>query len=102
MCTVLKANSNSAVEALTDEDMEMLRRMLGADERYSPSSWGFRNHYTVTPDTANHASMERLRAAGYTKTSGIAEGGVIYYHATLEGCDALGFTKAQKQRAMDW
>ena len=102
MSTVLEANSNPAVDALSDEDMEKLRRMLGADERYSPSSWGFRNDCVVTANTCNHESMERLRDAGYVKTNGIVQASVIQYHATPEACDALGFTKAQKQRAMDW
>ena len=101
MSTVLKANSNPAVDALTDEDMDNLRHIVGADPQSAKSSWGHRNYFAASPNTPNHESMERLVAAGYAKCSG-ERFECLYYHATPEGLDALGFTKAQKQRAMDW
>lgn len=101
MSTVIKATKSPEVEALTNEDMDNLRHMLGADDRYGRSSWGFRNYFAAEPNTEDDHSMQRLLAAGYVKTSGTRHS-LIYYHATPEGCEALGFTKAQKQRAMDW
>ena len=97
MNAVIQAKDTS----VSEEDMNYLRHTLGATDRYNPSSWGHRNYYASEASTEGDESMQRLLAVGYVKTSG-QRYGYLYYHATPVGCDALGFTKAQKQRAMDW
>jgi len=77
-------------------DMDNLRHMLGADERYRKSQWGFRNHFCA--GKSDIASMERLVAAGYVVNCGDKFGNT-YYRATTAGCKVLGFGNAAIKRA---
>jgi len=82
---------------LTSGDVRKLRHMLGATEGYSRRDYGFRNYYATGGGEATEA-MERLVVAGLA-TKGASSTNMTYYHATVKGCELLGFTKAQIQRA---
>lgn len=84
---------------ITADDLDNLRHMLGVDERIHKRNWGYRNYYAAGGGGST-VSMERLVAAGF------AERGQQYhnshvYHATLEGCKAIGLNAKQIERAME-
>lgn len=85
--------------AVTLADVKKLRHMLGATECYTVREWGFRNYYATSGGDAMEA-MKRLVAAGLA-TEGQHSKTMTYYHATEQGCDLIGFTKAQKKRAFE-
>ena len=85
--------------AVTVEDVRKLRHMLGATEQYKPSQYGFRNYYATSGGAAMEA-MERLVAAGLAE-KGHEGKPMTYYHATVKGCELIGFTKAQIKRAFE-
>lgn len=86
---------------ITDQDIANLKHMLGADFRYKKSQWGFRNHYCSGKHGDAYNSMQRLLKAGYV-IEGINQETNIFYHATEEGCKAIGFNKKQISNAMDF
>lgn len=81
------------------DDIEKLRHMLGATEQYTKRQWGFRNYYATSGGKAMEA-MERLVAAGLAE-KGASSGRMTYYHATVKGCEFIGFTKAQIKRTFE-
>lgn len=98
--SALRAEPASQLDAiLTADDMRKLRHMLGATDQYKPSQYGFRNYY-ATSGGASTEAMERLVAAGLA-TKGGSSPSMTYYHATLKGCEFIGFTKAQIKRAFE-
>lgn len=83
------------------DDIRKLRHMLGASEGYSRRDYGFRNYYATSGGAAMEA-MERLVAAGLATKGQTSETGKMhYYHATVKGCEFIGFTKAQIKLAFD-
>ena len=92
-------------DAITSEDLENLRHMLGAEPgRYPKSRWGFRNRFVldaIGTDCVDLRSMRRLEAHGYVQRGSGLANNLIYYHATEAGCEAIGLTKAQIKRAME-
>lgn len=84
---------------IAPDDIRKLRHMLGASEGYSRRDYGFRNYYATSGGAAMEA-MERLVAAGLA-TKGQSSEHMHYYHATVKGCEFIGFTKAQIKRAFD-
>ncbi|MEW6022816.1 MAG: hypothetical protein AB1807_11820 [Pseudomonadota bacterium] len=86
---------------ITPDDIRKLRHMLGASEQHKKRDYGFRNYYATSGGEAMEA-MERLVAAGLAKKGQTSETGKMhYYHATVKGCEFIGFTKAQIKRAFD-
>jgi hypothetical protein len=73
--------------------------MLGASDGYSRRDYGFRNYY-ATSGGASTEAMERLVAAGLA-TKGQSSASMTYYHATVKGCELIGFTKAQIKRTFE-
>lgn len=84
------------LNGITLDDVKKLRHMLGATEQYKPRDYGFRNYYATSGGTAQEA-MERLVVAGLA-TKGDSSTNMTYYHATVNGCELIGFTKAQIKR----
>ena len=80
----------------TVQDMNNLRHMLGATERYKPTQWGFRNRFITSEGHDDLPSMERLHKQGL-----VAKGGNHYWFATEAGMRAIGFTDRQVKRAME-
>lgn len=91
----------NAVETITVAlgDVKKLRHMLGATDQYKPRDYGFRNCYATSGGEATEA-MDRLVAAGLA-TKGGSSPNMTYYHATVKGCEFIGFTKAQIKRAFE-
>lgn len=92
-------NQPAAPGPVTAADLDKLRHMLGATQDRKPKDWGFRNYYASGKGEPELA-MRRLEAAGFVK-QGRAYMDSFYFHATEEGCKALGFNKAQIKRAME-
>ena len=84
---------------LTELDNENLKHMLGADERYKKSQWGFRNRFQAGGEDV--ASMKRLESKGLVRE---VKSKVFsnFFVATEEGCKHLGFNKKQIANAMDF
>jgi len=80
-------------------DIKRLRHMLGASDRYKPHHYGFRNYYATSGGESMEA-MDRLVTAGLA-TKGGSSPNMTYYHATAEGCEFIGFTKAQIKRTFE-
>ena len=80
-------------------DVQKLRHMLGASQQYKPRNYGFRNYYATSGGESMEA-MERLVAAGLA-TKGSSSTNMTYYHATVKGCEFIGFTNAQIKRAFE-
>ena len=91
--------STETIISIAPGDVQKLRHMLGATDQYKPRDYGFRNYYATSGGTAMEA-MERLVAAGLAE-KGHASTHMTYYHATVKGCELIGFTKAQIKRAFE-
>jgi len=71
--------------------------MLGATRHHPKTKWGFRNHYCC--GVQDRAAMERLVAADLAKR-GAVQLTSQYYHATKDGCRAVGLDRSGIVRAM--
>jgi hypothetical protein len=82
---------------LTAADLDNLRHALGAVPPRRRSAWGFRNYFRA--GASDVPSMERLVAAGFVWKDGTAGAdGDVVYHATIEGCRAVGMTPREIAR----
>lgn len=86
------------MSAVTAGDIDKLRHMLGAVPHLPKSSYGLRNYFAA--GTNQQISMRRLRDAGLV-TEGGASGDLVYFHATLAGCNEIGLSKAAIKRALE-
>ena len=75
---------------LVTEDMDKLRHMVGATKHVPKKNHGYRNHYAAG-SLDQFESMERLVKAGFA-FKGRKSGDLIFYHATRNGCIALGLS----------
>ena len=88
---------------LTSDDLDNLRHMVGAVSNVPKKQWGYRNHFAA--GESDVPSMEKLRKAGFVVRGRKFHIGETdyYYHATLNGCKAIGLSKAATKRALeDW
>lgn len=83
--------------SLKPGDLEKLRHMLGATDRYPKSKWGFRNHYCC--GMQDWPAMSRMVQAGLVR-SGDSLLSSLYFHATALGCRAAGLGAAGIRRAL--
>ncbi len=83
---------------ITAADLDKLRNMLGMRSDVENRNWGYRNYYASSKDS--EPAMRRLESAGFAR-QGTAFVGSFYFHATEEGCKAVGMNKAQIKRAME-
>lgn len=86
-------------EKLTAADLDNLRHMLGARSDNRKHDWGYRNHFCASTRGEDYESMVRLERHGFVKM-GRRNLLNIYFHATEEGCKALGFNEKQINRAL--
>lgn len=84
-------------ESLTADDLDNLRHMLGVSEMYKKNQWGFRNYYACSK--SSEKSMRRLEKLGFVRQGRSYEDS-FYFHATEEGCKAVGMNTVQIKRAM--
>jgi hypothetical protein len=84
------------------EDLENIRHMTGCTSNTKKKNWGFRNYYCSALEGDGYESMRRLEKLGYVKQgigSFLSET-QMYFHATEEGCKAIGLDDKQIKRVM--
>lgn len=84
-------------KVLINADYDNLKHMTGCSSRYMKKEWGFRNHFA--PGGKDVESMERLESAGYV-VRGSRYHETNYFHATKEGCKAIGMSWFQIRNAL--
>ncbi|MCK5505515.1 MAG: hypothetical protein KAJ10_10150 [Thermodesulfovibrionia bacterium] len=84
---------------ITEYDLNNIRHMTGSQSRYPRKQWGFRNHFCAGKNGQDFKSMQKLLSAGYV-SQGIEQETSIFFHATKEGCEAVGMNKKQIQTAL--
>ncbi len=79
-------------------DFVKLCHALGVNGQTPLRRWGYRNYYWAT--ASDMPSMRRLCEAGYME-QGTAhlENGMVCFHATRAGADAIGLPRGALQRA---
>ena len=87
-----------ARDQVTAEDMKKRKHMLGATENRPKKEWGFRNYFAAGQNAV--PGLERLVTAGLC-VRGAPYMDAHYYHATQEGCAAVGLSKAATKRAFE-
>jgi hypothetical protein len=81
---------------------EKLRHMLGAGPERRKRDHGFRNHYRAMFGAPDYKTMQDMASAGLVKGGVFINGGKMrYFHATVEGCKAIGLSKAAIKRAIE-
>lgn len=87
------------------QDFRLLRHMLGANDSSTKSArakWGERNFLAVREGTPEFESMQRLEAAGFVKQGAPEQGtDAIFFRATLKGCQWIGLTPKQIDKALE-
>lgn len=93
-------NTRLESEMITANDLSRLRHMLGVDaQRYTQKQWGFRNYFAAGAGEQTE-SMLRLQEAGFVRQGEVFNES-HYYHATEEGCKAVGMNSEQIKRALE-
>jgi hypothetical protein len=85
-------------DGVTEYDLSCLRHMVGASEGVPKRDHGYRNHFAAGSKD-QFESMERLLAAGFV-VKGAESGDLVFYHATREGCVALGMNPKAIKNAL--
>lgn len=85
-------------DRITAADLDKLRHMVGVGPDVKPKDWGYRNYYAASP--SSEPAMRRLESAGFVHEGSVYRGS-FNFHATEEGCKAVGMNKAQIKRAME-
>lgn len=78
--------------ALSADDLDTLRHMLGVRKDSPRKKWGYRNYFATAMDRVR--VLERLRAAGLA-VKGRSVDGLVLYHATERGGDMADLTFQQ-------
>ncbi len=85
-------------DQITAEDLCKLRNMLAAWPINPAKEWGYRNYYAA--GKSSEPAMRRLESAGFVR-QGAPYQDSFYFHATKEGCKAIGMNDAQIKHAME-
>lgn len=81
---------------------DKLRHMLGAGPERRKRDHGFRNHYCASFGGQDYATLQEMEQAGLVRSGLFINGGKMrYFHATIEGCKAIGLSKAAIKRAFE-
>lgn len=83
---------------LTEEQIDTLRHMVGAQKHIKKRNWGFRNHFCSTPGSDDDKMLAELAELALVIPG--ARGANNYWHCTREGCEVAGLNYAQQQRAL--
>ena len=76
--------------------------MLGAGPEKKKKQRGYRNHFCANIGSQYHTDMETMvELKLVTRGHKINQGRDQYYHATREGCEAIGLHKAAIKRALE-
>ena len=83
---------------LTKKQTNLLKHMLGADDRYMKKDWGYRNHYCTSDnkECKDRLELEKMEVAGL-----VTSGEMIskkFFWATKAGAVAIGFKPYQLRK----
>ncbi len=82
--------------------IDLLTHTLGAGSHIRKSKHGYRNHFCASVDSHNYKAFEEMVAAGFAERGASLNGGKsVYFRATVEGCKAVGLSKAAIKRAFE-
>lgn len=83
-----------------EEWKKLLRHTVGARENTPTKEHGYRNHYCAPIGSTAENHFLAMVAAGYAVT-GEPNGTTRYFHATKEGCEFAGLSRAATKRALE-
>jgi hypothetical protein len=101
----IKGSENGANPAPVHREVlpvwvDLLRHTLGAGKHVRKSKHGYRNRFCASVGSEEHNAFQEMVAAGLAKKGSAINGGeLVYYRATVEGCKAIGLSKAATKRA---
>jgi hypothetical protein len=101
----INGSENVADRAPVDREVlpfwvELLRHTLGAGKHVRKSKHGYRNRFCACVGSDEDKAFHQMVAAGLAKKGSAINGGeLVYYRATVEGCKAIGLSKAATNRA---
>jgi hypothetical protein len=82
--------------------IDLLTHTLGAGSHVRKSKHGYRNHFCASVGSDSDKAFEEMVAAGLAEKGSSLNGGKsVYYRATVEGCKAVGLSKAAIKRAFE-
>jgi hypothetical protein len=82
--------------------IDLLTHTLGAGSHIRKSKHGYRNRFCASIDSHNYKAFEEMVAAGFAERGASLNGGKsVYFRATVEGCKAVGLSKAAIKRAFE-
>jgi hypothetical protein len=80
--------------------VDLLTHTLGAGSHVRKSRHGYRNYFCATVESKEANSFDEMVAAGLAEKGQVINGGKqVYYRATVDGCNAIGLSKAAIKRA---
>lgn len=78
---------------IDEKEKQLLKHMLGADERYEKSLWGFRNRYLADKKDDDFIRLREMERKGYVKSYDYNDD--MMFCATRKGAVAIGFEPEQ-------
>ena len=90
------------MKVVDDDHAEILRHMLGAGLHIPKRSHGYRSGYCVGIGSDAYGTLIEMERIGLVK-AGVKINLNLdqYFHATIEGCKAIGLSKAAIKRAFE-
>lgn len=83
---------------ITEKQKELLKHMLGADERYLKKQWGYRNHFCAGDENdRDRIELEKLENLGMVIS--YQKFGYKTFSATKQGAIEIGFKPYQLKNA---
>lgn len=95
-----QAKGDAKVSTLTDTQRKLLQHTLGARPDQNKKNYGYRNGYLASVGSTPHQEFKKMVDLGFA-VAGESEDGMQYFHATVEGCKAIGLGKAAIKRAFE-
>lgn len=88
-------------EMVGPKNRELLIHMLGAGDHINRRSRGYRNYFCAEVGGPDHQAMVVMENAGLVRRGyTINDGRDQIFHATLEGCQAAGLSRAATKKAL--
>jgi hypothetical protein len=79
-----------------------LRHMLGAGPERPKKDHGFRNYYCTSVGSDSYNVLRDMEKSGLVTAGSFINGGRDqYFHATVEGCKAIGLSNAAIKRVFE-
>ena len=97
-----EVNVDSGQPVVMRQWLDILRHMLGASRERRKRDHGFRNYFCALVGGEDYTTLQEMEQAGLVKSGLSINGGKMqHFHATIEGCEAIGLSKAAIKRAFD-